>query len=400
MDTINIAIIGAGASGCAAAYRLGERFPEEEIYLLEKNSVIGGEQSGHNSGVNHSRYQHHPSSLKSRLRGRSPISLQNFCSQYGIKHKTVGKLIVAINEDETIQLLRYKQNADTAGKETGIPIETELLSKQQIQLLEPNIQCFSALHTPKTGIVDAAAYVRKLADLAEQQGTTILKNAQVIRLQPDGNSFILQVKQGDQHTGYQEYEFCAKMVINAAGLYADQIAKMANPDFPYTIKGLRGEYMKFNTNSRPELSMNGKCVYPVPTVIEGMFDEHGLPKRAGGNHLTPIFNAEGNISNWVWVGPLHKVVNEKDDYSHNRRTPEEFILNLPFFKQLRAEDLQEEQTGIQVKIPNYEDWVIRRDQKYPNLVHYIEDSPGMSGSLDSSYYVVHDVLGEELYLRY
>jgi len=131
-----------------------------------------------------------------------------------------------------------------------------------------------------------------------------------------------------------------------------------------------------------------------------MFDEHGLAKRAAGNHLTPIFDGEGNISNWVWVGPLHKIVERKDDYATNRRTPQEFLLNLPFFQQLRENDLQEEQTGIQVKIPNYDDWIIQRDAQYPNLVHYIEDSPGMSGSLDSSQYLLDAVIGRELFVRY
>lgn len=387
MDSIDIAIIGGGASGCAAAYRLSAKFPDKTIFLLEKNKSIGEEQSGHNSGVDHSRYQHHPKSLKSCLRGRSPISLKNFCAEYGIHYKTVGKLVVAMNDAQVLELLKYRENADAAGRETGISITTEILSKGDVKKLEPNIYCEAALHTPNTGIVDAAAYVRTLADLAEQQGVNLLKNAPVTNVKQDGSGFILQVKQGEQ-----EYEFHAEVVINAAGLYGDTIAKMVNPEFPYTIRPLRGEYMKFNTRARAELSMSGKCVYPVPTIIEGMFDEYGQAKKAAGNHLTPIFNAEGNISNWVWVGPLHKVVERKDDYWTERMSAKDFVLNLPFFPQLLETDLQEEQTGIQVKIPGYDDWIIQRDSKYPNLVHYIEDSPGMSGSLDSSQYLVETVL--------
>ena len=72
-------------------------------------------------------------------------------------------------------------------------------------------------------------------------------------------------------------------------------------------------------------------------------------------------------------------------------------MNLPFFPKLQQDDLQEEQTGIQLKFAGYDDWVIERDNKFPNLIHYLEDSPGMSGSLDSSYYLVHHVLGDELF---
>ena len=397
MESIDIAIIGAGASGLAAAYRIGQRLQEhgreKSIFILEKNKHLGEEQSGHNSGVDHSRYQHHPKSLKSRLRGRSPLSLKKFCAEYGIHYKTVGKLIVATTETELSQLKFYKENADQASKETGILLEAELLTAEQTRALEPHVECLAALHTPKTGIVDAAHYIRTLADLVEKQGSSILKEAPVTDLKTDGEGFIVTFEQSRE-----KYEVRAKMVINAAGVYGDELAKKVNPEFPYTIRPLRGEYMKFNTRARSELAMNGKCVYPVPTIIEGMFDEHGLPKRAAGNHLTPIFDADGNISNWVWVGPLHKVVESKDNYSKDRRTAQEFVVNLPFFPQLQQDDLQEEQTGIQLKFVGYDDWVIERDKKIPNLIHYLEDSPGMSGSLDSSYYLVHDVLGDDLFL--
>ena len=398
MESIDIAIIGAGASGLAAAYHIGQQLQkqsrEKSIFIFEKNKHIGEEQSGHNSGVDHSRYQHHPKSLKSRLRGCSPISLKQFCTEYGIHYKTVGKLIVATTETELPQLKFYKDNAEQASRETGIHLETELLTSQEVRALEPHVECLAALHTPKTGIVDAAHYVRTLADLVEKQGSSILKEAPVTSLKTDGDGFIVTFMQSQSG---EQYEVHAKIVINAAGIYGDELAKKVNPEFPYTIRPLRGEYMKFNTHTRPELAMNGKCVYPVPTIIEGMLDEHGLPKRAAGNHLTPIFGADGNISNWVWVGPLHKVVEGKDNYSENRRTAQEFVMNLPFFPQLQQDDLQEEQTGIQLKFAGYDDWVIERDNKFPNLIHYLEDSPGMSGSLDSSYYLVHHVLGNELF---
>src|SRR3989338_5791833 len=320
MEHIDIAIVGAGASGLAAAYRLGERYPSKDIFVFEKNKEIGDEQSGHNSGVDHSRYQYHPNSLKSRLRGFSPVSLKEFSLKHGIFYKTVGKLIVANTDDLVKELKFFEENARTA----GVPIE--YLTREQVKEKEPNVECLAALHTPTTGIVDAAKYVRTLGDLVEKQGGNILKGAPVINLKPDGNKFIVEVKQGND-----QYEFGAEMVINAAGLFADELARKINPEFPYFIKPLRGEYMKFNKTLRKELFTN-MCVYPVPAIIHGMFDEHGRPKRAAGTHLTPIFDFTGNISNNVWVGPLHSVVKDKSDYHKNRKGKEEFVKDIPFFQ--------------------------------------------------------------------
>ncbi|MDP3639829.1 MAG: FAD-dependent oxidoreductase, partial [Nanoarchaeota archaeon] len=277
-------------------------------------------------------------------------------------------------------------------QEKGVDIE--YLPREAIRELEPNIEAIAGFHTKQTGIIDAATYVRDLAKIVEKKEGIVLRKACIKNIIPVGDDFVLQVSQDDL-----EYEVQAGLVVNAAGLFADEVARRVNPEFPYVIRPLRGEFMKFNKKSRPELWMQGMNVYPVPEPIPGMFDQWGNQKAMAGVHLTPTFElgADGmaHIGNTVLLGPLGRPVESKTDYTHDRCGPEAFIKRIRLlFPQLRVEDLQEDQVGIQVKIKGYDDYIIARDPRYPNFANMFCDSPGMSGSLANGRYMVYDVLKE------
>ncbi len=388
MDTIDLAVVGGGVVGLSAAYHWGKRFPGQTVVAFDKNRFLGEEQSGRNSGVIHSGYQYPKDSLKSRLCLLANPRLKAFAAEHDIPHATVGKLIVATQEKE----LPLMQRLYRAAKEKGVAID--YLNSQEIKRLEPNVHSLEGLYTKHTGIIDAATYVRKLAQAVERQEGVVLKHAKVEKVIPEGHDFILQINQDGE-----EYEARAGLLINAAGLFADQIGRQINPEFPYEIHPLRGEFMKINKKSRPELWMNGINVYPVPQPIPGMYDQWGNPKTMAGVHLTPTFSlaADGTayVGNTVLVGPLSHLIESRSDYRQNRRGAEEFHARVaPIFPSLQIEDLEEDQAGIQVKIKGYDDYVLQRDTLHPNAVHAICDSPGMTSSLVIGDYLVNDVLRE------
>ena len=391
----DITIIGGGVSGLGSAYWLSQRYADKEIFVLEKNQFIGDEQSGHNSGVDHSHYQYPAGSLKSTLRGAGKSTLKGFCEENDIPYQTTGKLIVAVDNDEKLRLDQYFNNALEAG------ITIEKWDSAQIREREPNVEAVAALYTPNTGVVDAATYSKTLAKIVESKNGVVMKQAEVVNIIPELDGFVIKVRQ----QGHEEYEFRTKLLINAAGLFADNIARMFNPEFPYTIRPLRGEYLSFNKKSRLELATTG-MVYPVPQIITGMYNQWGKPKTAAGTHLTATFEERDGkvvIGNRVLVGPLHSVVTDKSHYGTITRRPEEFLEHLGrWFPHLTIDDLVQDQVGVQVKVPGFDDYIIKADEKFPNAIHFIADSPGMSHSLDTSRYVVdvllkgHPVLGKIL----
>ena len=386
MDNVDYAIIGGGLNGLAAAYRLLEKYPDKIIVVLEKNKYLGEEQSGRNSGVIHSGYQYDHTTLKGKLCVKANSMLKEFAQEHGVPYATVGKMIVATNDEEEKRLDFYYQRARAGG------VSIDRLTRDEIKKYEPQVEGQAALYTKDTGVIDAATYVRTLEKLVEQKGGFILTNTPVEDVTPRGDGFILHVNEhGTQYT------FQAEIVINAAGLYADTLARKVNPEFPHIVKALRGEFAQFKRKSRPEIMTNATNIYPVPKPIPGMLDQYGNPKTMAGTHLTPTFeigsDGQAKLGNRIIVGPLAQLVQDKNVYEQGRKPLEAFVADVkPIFPHLRVEDLELDYAGIQVKIQGYDDFVIERDKKYPNFVNVIADTPGMTSSLAISHYLVNEVL--------
>lgn len=385
MDEIDVAIIGGGVNGLAVAYMLGQHSPGKSIFVFEKNKYLGEEQSGRNSGVRHSGYQYQVGTLKSRLCHSANKMLRRFAQEHGIADACTGKYIVATTPEEVDRLDFYHRRAFENG--TNI----ELLDRIALQEREPNLEALAALYTSDTGVIDVASYVRTLRNLIVQQEGNILTESKILGITPKRDNFVVRVQQHQEQS-----EFECGMVINAAGLYADEVARMVNPEFPYTITPLRGEYMTFTAN-RPQLQLHDTNVYPVPRPIPRMYDSFGHPKTMAGVHITPTFaaSAEGSIQlgKKYLVGPLGRIVGSKDDYHTDRKGPKAFYDEIkPFFPGIQVDDLTEDFAGIQVKLNGHDDFVLERDRMYPHLIHVIADSPGMTSSLAIAEYVVTHVV--------
>jgi L-2-hydroxyglutarate oxidase len=100
----SIVIVGGGIVGLAAAYRLGQRFPDARITVLEKESTVCAHQSGHNSGVLHAGLYYKPGSAKARLAVRGIRQMVEFCQRHSIPHDVCGKVVVATSEDQVPRL--------------------------------------------------------------------------------------------------------------------------------------------------------------------------------------------------------------------------------------------------------------------------------------------------------
>ena len=381
MSDAHITIIGGGVIGCAIAYELSERY--DGIYLIEKNERIPSDksQSARNSGVVHAGiYYDSEEPLKARFCVEGNRLLYDFCEEHHVSCKRTGKLIVATNRHEE----EYLDPLLETSLHNSVP-DVRMISGREAIAMEPNINTTSALYVPTTGIIDSVQYTRKLSQLAETQGVMFVYGHEVVGIEPKTDGFAISTRRRD----YEE-SFDTKIIINAAGLYSDVVALMINQHSPYRIRPLRGEGAKFYHTKRPEITMSGMNVYPVPcgiwpdgTRVYAEYKEfqrlleEGEIKRTVGVHLTPTFDPRTII-----IIPFTTKPENKEDF--RQTVPRERYLEriINFFPNITAEDIELDQVGIQAYLDGYRDFVIERDQIYPNCINLIGiNSPGLTSSL-------------------
>ena len=261
----DILIIGGGIVGIATANAVLQRFPGKRVVVLEKEAQLAAHQTGRNSGVIHSGIYYKPGSFKARFCKAGNASMQAFCSQHGLEYEMCGKVIVATEEAELVQLEKLFQR----GLENGL--EVRKLSLEQMRKVEPHMAGIAALQVPSTGIVDYKLVVATLAKLVQSQEGEIRCGVQVQRVKGC---------QVETTTGTIE----AKLVINCAGLHSDRVARAAGADVEAKIVPFRGEYYML----KPEKAgLVKSLIYPVPNPLFPFLGVHCTKMIDGSVHLGP-----------------------------------------------------------------------------------------------------------------
>jgi glycerol-3-phosphate dehydrogenase len=374
MDEVNILIIGGGVVGCAIAAELSK--PWQDVFVVERFPRVGMATSTRNSGVMHSGIYYSPGSLKARhcLQG-NPLTFA-FCEEHRVPHRRTGKLVVAAEarEEAALEAL-YKR-----GQENGVE-GLRLIGPAEIREREPHIAGVTALDVPSTGIVSAEELVRTYARVAVERGAHIVTRAQVVSLEPTAKTIRVgirvgedlgthkktsntQVGQGEIHA---QETIEARCVINAAGLYADDVAALIG-NHSWKIYPVRGEYCEVRG---PRRSLINGLVYPLPHA-------DGLSL---GMHFTKT------IWDTVLIGPTARYVKDKDDYERDRFTVADFAEGArKLVPEIIDDDLQLAYSGLRPKlVPPDEhgmaDFVIERDGRVPQMIHLVGmESPGLTAA--------------------
>jgi L-2-hydroxyglutarate oxidase LhgO len=286
---------------------------------------------------------------------------------------------VAVNDEESAVLETYRARAI----ENGVPVQR--VTGGRAAELEPCVKAATALFLPTSGIINPTVLVHKLHVLALENGAQFLTRTRMtgINARPEGLEVEIEYRDGACDT------FLTKLLINAAGLYADDVARMVQPASIYRTDPVRSETMKFYRTKREDLMLQGMNVYPTPrrfTTPQGTYFSVGV-------HLTPTLTAdnagEGSIGPEVTVGPLSRPAGHKEEYGGAYQPAAIFCDQVrPFFLGLQQEDLVPHQTGILARLAGYQDWVIEfsdGDRRCLNLLGI--DSPGLTGSLAIAQYV-------------
>ena len=366
MDQAKILIIGGGVVGCAIAHAVSSRW--QDVFLVEQFPKLGMATSTRNSGVNHSGIYYPKNSLKARLCVEGNRLTYEFCAKHNVPFRHCGKLVVAADSDEEPELLALKKRGEDNGVE-GL----RLIDATEIHKHEPHIRGVAALYVPSTGIVSAEELVHAYARLATNQGANIVTRAQVVSLVPSGNMIRVRLRIGDEEDA-QEETIEARCVINAAGLYADEVAGMLG-NHSWKIYPVRGEYCEVRG---PRSSLINNLVYPLPHS-DGLSLGVHFTKTLWGTFL---------------LGPTATYVEGKENYEKDRLPIAAFAESAKtLLPEIEERDLQLGYTGLRPKLapPSHKgimDFVITRDPQVPQAIQLAGiESPGLTAAPAIANYV-------------
>lgn len=286
-----IVVVGGGIIGLAAAWRIGQRFPEARVTVLEKEAEPGRHQSSHNSGVLHAGLYYKPGSRKARLAVRGIREMVEFCQRHSIAHEVCGKVVVAATAEEVPRLKGLLERG-TANGLAGL----RWLDVDAMHEIEPHAAGVAAVHVPQEGIADYPAVCRTLVEEIGAQGGEVITSAEVRGIVQDGAGWRVESTAGD---------YAADRIVTCAGLQADRVAALTGRPRQVIIVPFRGEYYNLR-KERQYLVRN--LIYPVPDPNFPFLGVHFTRMIHGGIEAGPnavlAFSREGYRKSDVRVRDL------------------------------------------------------------------------------------------------
>jgi len=249
MDQVDAVVIGAGVVGLAVARSLALR--GLETIVLERCNAIGTMTSSRNSEVIHAGLYYATGSLKARLCVQGREQLYRYCDVRGVEYRRCGKLLVASGEAQLPKLAQIAAQARANGV-----FDLRLLDSAQTRALEPELAVLEGLLSPSTGIVDSHGLMLALQGDLEAAGGAVALLSPATALHCGVKMHVVTVG------GEAPLELAARVVVNAAGLWAPALAAATlgvSSALVPTAHYAKGNY--FSLSGRAPFS---HLIYPMP----------------------------------------------------------------------------------------------------------------------------------------
>lgn len=250
-ETFDIAIVGAGITGCAIARQLARY--DLSICVVEAANDIALGASKANGGLVHAGYDPAPGTVKAQVNARGCELYGTWAQELGFLFRRTGSMVLGFNDEDRAQLEQLRSN----GLANGVP-ELSIIDPDSIHELEPraSAQATCALWCPSTGYVDPFEVAIAALENAVANGVTFMRSAAVEAIEVAGSGddarFTLATPAGNVRCRY---------LINAAGNGAADISHMAGAE-EFQMVWRQGNIVVLD--KEPSALMP---LYPVPTPV-------------------------------------------------------------------------------------------------------------------------------------
>jgi len=369
----DVVVIGGGVIGLAVARELSQF--NLSIALFERHNDVGMDQTNHSNAMIHPAIQAEYGTLKWQMNYKGNAMWGEAARQLDVGFKRIGTLIVAENPEEEA-LLPYAR--DTAIKHNDP--EPKLLDRESLDRIEPGLAANvrKGLLVGNTGIISVFELLIAYAENALSNGVNAFLDTSVIGVQTEDSS----IKAVDTTRGTVK----ARILVNAAGLYADKIAEYAGDRF-FTIHPRKGETIIFDKSYQPVSTVFA----PVSLAVESRERKY----TKGGGIIPTI---DGNLQ----FGPTAIEVCDKEDVSTTSEGCDSLFDRLaPLLERLKPNYEKPDKGRIITQFAGCraatykEDFIIEPSRKVRGLVHAAGiQSPGLA-STPAIAERVRDIIREE-----
>lgn len=358
MKKFDVAIIGAGVVGGLIArelsrYNLG-------VCILEKEYDVAMGATKANSGIVHAGFDAEEGTLKARLNVEGSKMMKQVTDELGVKYKNNGSLVVGFNESDREHLCRLIARGIANGVEGVRMVEREELCE-----LEPNISrdALCALYAPTGGIVCPYELCISAIGNAMDNGAELFCNFEVDKIEQSEGGFIISSSNEDIYADY---------VVNAGGVFADEIAKMIG-DGSFSVRARKGDYILLDRECG---DLARHTIFRTPNEM--------------GKGILVSPTVDGNLL----LGPTSVNIDDKTDkktdsgdlYKIMARASENLCVTVPFGKSITSF------CGLRA-VGSTGDFIIGASSVNPHFINVAGiESPGLSASPAIARYVV-DILG-------
>ncbi len=337
---VDVLIIGAGVLGTSVARNLSQY--KLDVAILEKDMDVcsGISTSKATSSILHSGYEFEPDSLKAKYIVKGTSMMLDLCEELDVPYKNPGQLEIVLNKEEIKSLEEKKER----GEINGVP-GLEIIEKEELHSLEPNLnpEAEVALFAPTGGIVCPYELVIAQLENAMDNGVDFYRNTEVKDLKLHNDKWKVKTNNKTFKTNY---------VVNAAGIFADKISKMAGAK-KFTISPLRGEEYILDRETKDLVNhlLSGPNGFVIPTthdnIMTGTIEEKSI---IGDQDIT------------------------KTGYENIIKGAKEIIPDFPESKVITGF------AGLRPKKEDANDYIIESSEKVSNFINVSVGSPGIDAS--------------------